>query len=34
MTTMLAVDARKADLSIPKTPVSGLVLYGQEMVFG
>ena len=31
MTTMLAVDARKADLPIPKSPVSGLVLYGQEV---
>jgi hypothetical protein len=31
MTTMLAVDARKLDLPIPKSPVSGLVLYGQEV---
>ena len=31
MTTMLAVDAGKLDLPIPKTPVSGLVLYGQEV---
>ncbi len=31
MRTMLAVDAWKADLPIPKTPVSGLVLYGQEV---
>ena len=31
MTTVLAVDARKADLPIPKSPVSGLVLYGQEV---
>ena len=31
MTTMLAVDARKADLPIPKSPVSGLVLHGQEV---
>jgi hypothetical protein len=34
MTTMLAVDARKLDLSMPKTPVSGLVLYGQEVRSG
>jgi hypothetical protein len=31
MTTMLAVDARKANLPMPKTPVSSLVLYGQEV---
>src|ERR1700679_1005980 len=31
MTTMLAVDAGKLDLPIPKTPVSGLALYGQEV---
>jgi hypothetical protein len=34
MTTMLAVDARKLDLPLPKTPVSGLVLYGQEVRSG
>jgi hypothetical protein len=34
MTTMLAVDARKLDLPIPKAPVSGLVLHGQEVRSG
>lgn len=34
MTTMLAVDARKVDLPLPKTPVPGLVLYGQEVRSG
>jgi hypothetical protein len=31
MMTMLAVDARKLELPIPKSPVSGLVLCGQEV---
>jgi hypothetical protein len=34
MTTMLAVDARKLDLPMPKTPVSGLVLHGREVRSG
>ena len=34
MTTMAAVDARKLDLPIPKNPVPGLVLYGQEVRSG
>ena len=31
MTTMVVFEARKLDLPIPKHPVPGLVLYGQEV---
>jgi len=34
MTTMVAFEARKLDLPIPKHPVPGLVLYGQEVRSG
>jgi hypothetical protein len=34
MTSVLAADARKLDLPIPKNPVSGLVLNGQEVRSG
>jgi hypothetical protein len=34
MTTMPASEARRLDLPIPKHPVSGLVLYGQEVRSG
>jgi hypothetical protein len=34
MTTMLAFEARKLDLPIPKKPVSGLLLNGQEVRSG
>jgi hypothetical protein len=34
MTTMLAADARYRDLPIPRRPVSGLALHGQEVRSG
>jgi hypothetical protein len=34
MTTMLAYDAKSLDLAVPKTPVSRLVLFGQEVRSG
>ena len=34
MTTMVAFEARKLDVPIPKHPVPGLILYGQEIRSG